>query len=93
MNDWLDEFAATLGVAALAGEETGAVLKLARSVAHGVERKFAPLSTYLLGVAVGSRVGPGPGRVDAFREAVARTHGAVPPSPEDAGTSPGPADD
>lgn len=38
--------------------ETDLVLDLAREVAHGTERRFAPLTAYALGVAVGSRLGP-----------------------------------
>lgn len=34
------------------------VLELAREVAHGVARPAAPLTTYLLGVAVGSGAEP-----------------------------------
>ena len=42
MNDWLGNLAEALGEPALGSEETGAVLRLAREVAHGVERKLEP---------------------------------------------------
>lgn len=38
--------------------DQGLVLDLARDVAHGVARPAAPLSTYLLGVAVGRGADP-----------------------------------
>jgi hypothetical protein len=85
MSDWLEDLASALSVEPLSRDETGAVLKLARDVAHGVERKFAPLSTYLLGVAVGSRVGSGSARAEALRDAVSRAQATVPPPAEDVG--------
>jgi hypothetical protein len=90
MSDWLEELASALAVDALSHEETGAVLKLARDVAHGVERKFAPLSTYLLGVAVGNSVGSGSRRSEAFRDAMGRARPTVPPPAEDIGARPDP---
>jgi Domain of unknown function (DUF6457) len=49
---WAEAACAELGLdPALA--ETNAVLDLARDVAHGVARPAAPLTAYLLGVAVG----------------------------------------
>jgi hypothetical protein len=89
MDDWLGELASALAVEPLGPVETGAVLKLARDVAHGVERKFAPLSTYLVGVAVGIRVGAGAERTHAFRDAMGLAQPAVPPPAEDATPGPG----
>jgi Domain of unknown function (DUF6457) len=49
---WTEAVCAELGIdPALA--DTKAVLDLARDVAHGVARPAAPLTAYLLGVAVG----------------------------------------
>ena len=90
MKDWLEELASALGVEPLAREESGAILKLAREVAHGAERRFAPLSTYLLGVAVGAGTAAGSDRAGAFREALAGARRAVPPADGDA--TPGPRD-
>ena len=87
MDDWQEQFAVVLGVEPLSREESGAVLKLARDVAHGVERKFAPLSTYLLGVAVGSRAASGADRASAFREALVEGLPTVPRPPEDVGAT------
>jgi Domain of unknown function (DUF6457) len=62
LDDWMREAAATLGLepgdAALLGEETVTLLlDLTRDVAHGVARPAGPLSTFVLGLAVGSSGG------------------------------------
>lgn len=49
MDDWLDRFADALGVARLAPGDVDTLLDLARVVAHGTERKNAPLAAYLAG--------------------------------------------
>lgn len=51
---WLERYADELGVAELTDEEVARLLVLARDVAHSTERRFAPLSTFLAGVAVGA---------------------------------------
>ena len=51
--------------------EKETVLELARTVAHGSERMFAPLSTYLAGQFVAELVRTGLPRVEALAEAVA----------------------
>ena len=50
---WIDELADTLEVDRLSQPEIDALLESARDVAHRVERKVTPLSTFLMGVAVG----------------------------------------
>jgi hypothetical protein len=50
---WLVEAAASLGVSAPDDVVRGVVLDLARDVAHNVARPGAPLTAFLLGVAVG----------------------------------------
>lgn len=52
---WLARLAAELGVEDAVPDEgaTRDLLDLTREVAHGVERVAGPLSTFLLGVAVG----------------------------------------
>ena len=62
LDDWLRESAAALGVeppdAAVLGEETATLLlDLTRQVAHGVARPAGPLSTFVLGLALGSSGG------------------------------------
>ncbi|MCB0914720.1 MAG: NTP transferase domain-containing protein [Actinobacteria bacterium] len=53
---WVSTAAQALGIE---GEiDTQTVLDVARDVAHGVERPAAPLTTYLLGVAVGRGADP-----------------------------------
>ena len=55
LDQWLTRMAAELGVTdvALAEASKQILLDLARDCAHEVERVAAPLSTFLLGVAVG----------------------------------------
>ena len=50
---WLDELAEALDVAeAIEDLDEEALLDAARVVAHSVERRAAPLSTYLIGLAM-----------------------------------------
>jgi molybdenum cofactor guanylyltransferase len=56
MEDWLAEVRAALALDD--GTDSGIVLDLARDVAHGVARPAAPLTAYLLGVAVGRGADP-----------------------------------
>jgi hypothetical protein len=44
---------------ALDDEQVGAVLRLAKDVAHGSERRYAPLATFLAGQFVAHRVDAG----------------------------------
>jgi hypothetical protein len=53
LNEWLAAVAAELGVPAPGTAEVNAVLDLARDAAHGIARPAAPLTTFLVGVAVG----------------------------------------
>jgi hypothetical protein len=55
---WLDEAAEALGVEAPDAALRAAVLDLARDVAHNVARPGAPLTAFLLGVAVGRGADP-----------------------------------
>ncbi len=52
LDSWTAAACAELGIDPKTGDAR-AVLDLAREVAHGVERPAAPLTAYLLGVAVG----------------------------------------
>lgn len=49
MDPWLDRFADALHLERLDPVEAEALLDLARVVAHGTERRNAPLATYLAG--------------------------------------------
>ena len=53
MTDWLSTYADALGLD-LDDSEIEALLALARDVAHGTERKNAPLASFLAGRFVGS---------------------------------------
>jgi hypothetical protein len=56
MDEWVQAMA---GVLELPAEvDVAAVLGLAKDVAHNVERPAAPVSTYLVGVAVGRGMDP-----------------------------------
>ena len=74
-------YAEALGLG-ITDDEADAVLDLARVVAHGSERMFAPLSSYLTGQFVAELVGTGVPRAEALAEAVAiarRTLESEPP--------------
>lgn len=66
---WLERYADALGVPPLTEDQVAVLLDLARDVAHGAERRFAPLSTFLAGAAAARAEGD---RTDALRDAVAR---------------------
>ena len=69
---WSEQVETTTGIDAWDATETDLVLDLARDVAHGVERRFAPLTAYALGIAVGRRLGDAAadatGRHEVLRE-------------------------
>ena len=56
LEQWLHDAAVELGLEP--GLDRDLLLDLARDVAHGVARPAAPLTTYLLGVAVGRGADP-----------------------------------
>ena len=66
---WLARMSAAVGMP-MPDVPVDDLLDLTRDVAHGVERKAAPLTTYLLGIAVGSGVMTADQAVAAAREAV-----------------------
>ena len=68
MNEWLVRWAEALGERPVTNEEIGEMLSLSRDVAHHVERKMAPLSTYLAGIHVGRRLAEGVNAHDALEE-------------------------
>ena len=83
MEDWLDRLADELGERRLSSKELGAILKFTRGVAHGVERKLAPVSAFMLGVSVGRRTATGRSREEAFDEVLTRATPLVPVEDED----------
>jgi hypothetical protein len=63
-DEWAQRAAATLGLDSDIDEDD--ILDLARVVAHGVERKMAPVSTFLAGLAAGKAGGT----PDAMKDAI-----------------------
>lgn len=82
MSAWIDGLAADLGLEPLGREESDLLLDAARDVAHGVERRITPLSTFLLGMAVAGRIATGDARNDALAGAVEAMRATLPPAPE-----------
>jgi len=82
VNEWLDGLADALEEPRISGRELGELLHLTRDVAHGVERRFAPVSAFLVGVAVGQRTAGGVAREDAFRSVVADARDLIPQNVE-----------
>jgi hypothetical protein len=78
LDDWTDTVRAALDLDPV---DTRLVLDLARDVAHGVARPAAPLTAYLLGVAVGR--GADPGQAAATIAELARTW----PTPPESGSA------
>lgn len=70
MDDWVDRLADVLGERRPDPAEVGAILKLAREVAHGVERRLAPLSAYVAGLHVGRETTEGTEPQEALDEAL-----------------------
>ncbi|MCZ3388491.1 MAG: DUF6457 domain-containing protein [Actinomycetia bacterium] len=56
MDSWIEALTGALELPAAVDTDT--VLDVARDVAHNVERRAAPLTTYLVGVAVGGGMAP-----------------------------------
>ena len=81
MDDWLDDFAGALGERPLEREEVGAVLGLARDVAHGVERRLAPLASFVAGMHMQRRVAEGTAVPDAVQEIRAAARALIPEPP------------
>ncbi len=80
MDAWIDELARALGEEPASAAETSEILTVARDVAHRVERRLTPVSTYLLGIAVGRRLASGADRAEALDEH-ARTLRSILPEP------------
>lgn len=56
MDNWVDALTRALELPSAVDTET--ILDVARDVAHNVERRAAPVTTYLVGVAVGGGMTP-----------------------------------
>jgi hypothetical protein len=75
LDEWTAEVCRTLGIEPSV-LDTKAVLDVARDVAHSVARPAAPLTAYLLGVAVGQGAEPAATatKITTLVEAWAATH-------------------
>jgi hypothetical protein len=82
---WSEQVESVTGIEAWDRVETDLVLDLAREVAHGTERRFAPLTAYALGVAVGQQLGERAGdaepRQDVLRRMAVALTEALGPEP------------
>jgi len=74
---WLETAASELDVGPLSNDEIDALLDLARDVAHATERRYAPLTAFLLGAAISNDED----RATAVRTAVTRLRTALPQEP------------
>ena len=69
LHDWIDELCDVLDIETEVDEAL--ILDLARDAAHNVERRAAPISTYLLGYAAGAQ-GANPVKVEQLAAAAAQ---------------------
>lgn len=72
---WVDEYRSALEASGavpveLDDDHVTAVLALARDVAHGTERRFAPLATFLAGQFVAGRTAAGQSHAAALHDAL-----------------------
>jgi hypothetical protein len=81
MEAWIDQLAEVLGEDPLTERETSVLLRVARDVAHRVERRVTPLSTFLAGATVGRSMAGGASRRDALEAALDTIDSMLPPSP------------
>lgn len=84
MDNWIDELARSLGEEPLTSTETAHLLDAARDVAHRVERKMTPLSTFVVGCAVGRQLADGADRTETLSAVLNRLEAALPAEAPDA---------
>jgi len=85
--DPIERLAEALAIEPPSAPETAAILSAARDVAHTMERRITPVSTFLLGIGVERRIAAGSSREDAFAAALADLRSAVPDADERADPS------
>ena len=83
---WLDRLAQAFELDAPTDEEIAAVLDAARDVAHGVERRITPVSTFLLGMHVERSVAGGASRKEALASSIAALRATLPTGPAEEGS-------
>lgn len=77
---WTDDYAGLLSAAAevtISIPDEDEILDFTRRVAHGSERKHAPLATFLAGWYVGARVAAGADAAVAWEEAARHGDGLL----------------
>ena len=79
MDNWIGELARSLNEEPLTSDEMTRLLDAAGDVAHRVERKMTPLSTFVLGCAVGRKLASGTDRADALGDALRQLESLLPP--------------
>jgi Domain of unknown function (DUF6457) len=79
MDNWIDELARSLGEEPLTPTEMTQLLDAAGDVAHRVERKMTPLSTFVIGCAVGRKLASGAQRTDALSATLGTLESLLPP--------------
>jgi Domain of unknown function (DUF6457) len=84
--EWLDRLAHAFELDAPTNEEIAAVLDAARDVAHGVERRITPVSTFLVGMHVEHRVAAGASREEALASSIAALRATLPSGPAEEGS-------
>lgn len=78
---WIAQLTESLGVEPLSAAAQALVLHLARDVAHGAERKCAPLATFVTGRFVEAEVAKGADVGDALATVRRVVEGLLPESP------------
>ena len=82
MTEWIDGLAEMFALEPLTDGETDRLLRVARDVAHRVERKGTPLAAFLIGMDVASRVAGGASRDAAVGGSIAAVEALLPAAPE-----------
>jgi len=78
VDEWIGRFAEALGEEPLSPAEVGTILKLAREVAHGVERSLAPLASFVAGLHAGRLTAAGGSRQGALDQAASAARALLP---------------
>ena len=83
MGEWIEDLATACGQEPLTETETGELLRIAREVAHRVERKGTPLAAFLLGMRTAERVASGSRRAEVLAEEIRAIEGNLLPAVEE----------
>ena len=78
MTTWIDELTEAFALERLTDDETDRILRMARDVAHRVERRDTPLATFLMGMDVAARIAGGVSRHAALNESIAAVETLLP---------------